>query len=355
MSIQESITKRVHNGLVHALGTMHGETLKVLESVEPGEGLVQYAFDDVVYHCEAAVYPLNERAATFRVSARLGRLYVGYRKALRWLACNRAGNSVGISVEESALYRRELWVCTNRVTLPDDADGIRETLLDVRGELERLRIGLGSWFPQMLDGSDLSRLEEHARKEANNGLGAILNSPKGYGQWLMDNPDSAQESDPGLVVEVMGWLERWEEQLVWLDRSWESCPGAERTDRKKAIVLFRKAKALLRLERAQEALALADEIRKLVDEEEWTQLGILTASTLYQLGRHEDVLETLQSARFDTNPRAWFWRSVAHTRLGQEHEMGAAYMRYEEGIGVDIHARRMLSKFLREEGETLGA
>jgi tetratricopeptide (TPR) repeat protein len=298
---------------------------------------------------------LNERAATICVTAQLGRLYVGYRKALRWLACNRAGNSVGVSVNASALSRQELRVYTNRVTLPDDADGIRETLLDVRGELERLRIGLRCWFPQMLDGSDLSHLEEHGRKEGNDGLQAILNSPSGYCQWLTDNPDSAQEADPDLVVEVMGWLGRWEEQLEWLDRSWESYSGAQRTDQKKAIVLFRKAKALSRLGRAQEALALADEIRKLLDEKEWTLLGILTASTLYQLGRHEDVLETLQSARFDANPRAWFWRSMAHARLGQRQEAGATYRHYEEGIGVDILGRRMLSEALPEEDETLAA
>lgn len=133
MSTQASVTKRVHDGLVHALGTMHGETLKVQEAVEPAEGLVLYALDDGGYHCEAAVYPLNERAATICVTARLGRLYVGYRKALRWLACNRAGNSVGVSVNASTVSCQELRVYTNRVTLPDDADGIRETLLDVRG------------------------------------------------------------------------------------------------------------------------------------------------------------------------------------------------------------------------------
>ena len=355
MSEQKPMTKRVHDQLVQVLAEMHGETLKVQESVEPAEGLVLYAFDDAGYHCEAAVYPLNERAATICVAARLGRLYVGYRKALRWLACNRAGNSVGISLGASALSRQELWVCTNRVTMPDDADGILETLLDVRSELERLCVGLNCWFPQLLEGSDLSHLEEHADKEGDNGLRAILNSPKGYPQWLKDNPDSAQESDPRLVVEVLGWLGRWEEQLEWLDRSWEACPSAERTDQKRAIVLFRKAKAMSRLGRAQEALALADEIRKLLNEEERTTLGALTASTLYQLGRHEEVLEKLQSARFDAIPRVWFWRSMAHARLGQRREAGDTYQRYEEGIGVDILGRRMLSEVLPEEDETMAA
>jgi len=56
-------------------------------------------------HCRVAVMRCTERAAGVNVGVRLGRLHSGYRRALRWLAQNRAGNSVGLFSDESMLVR----------------------------------------------------------------------------------------------------------------------------------------------------------------------------------------------------------------------------------------------------------
>jgi hypothetical protein len=74
----------------------------------------------------------------------------GYRHALRWLANNRAGNSVAIAIDDDTYRLAELKVACTRITAPGDASGLRAALADLHAELTLVDAELNLWFPHVL-------------------------------------------------------------------------------------------------------------------------------------------------------------------------------------------------------------
>lgn len=349
----KQIVLRLHDLLVRELIERYGESLRVEEADCGFEGNTRYVFDERGFRCTAEANGLNDQAGSIEISIRLGRLYKGYSQALRWLVCNRDGNSVAFSCNEGTHQRHELWVAANRVTLPDDQQGIREMLADLRVELTRLNLSLGCLFPQMVEGAALAYFEEGIREEAMQpeqpqSMVAILSNP----QSLID----VAEADPDfmaqhwyMVITVAGWLNHWDKQLDWIDFVLNANGDNQPTPEQKLTLLGMKLGALFWLRRYEECLLLADQSEKDLVEAQRISLGTVRGGALYGLGRSEEVLEALRSATFDGNPRAWYWRSLAHARLGQQEEAVKAFVMYERGIGPDIIGRKKLRDGLPPE------
>ena len=244
------------------LAELHGEGLKVGEARQPEAGIVDYTFSDFGYRCTARAVPLNDRGAAIVVHVRLGRFYVGYRRALRWLACNRAGNSVGITIWEPALENRELCVCCNRVTLPGDEDGVRETLMDVHDELRRLKAGMEAWFPQIVEGARLAEWEEQRDENAL----SVLASPQEFLKTVKEDAELSTKIDPGIVIAVALWLERYDLMLEWADRALDDSMEMDNNLEKKTHFVGQRLIALSRLGRAVESLDALVQLEKLSSE-----------------------------------------------------------------------------------------
>jgi len=347
----QPVTKVVHDELVAVLAELFGDSVHVVESPDPANGLVTYGYSDAGLPCTATVIPLNTKATSISVTVRLGRVFVGYRRALRWLAFNRASNTVGLMAHDDSLARLELWLSCNRVTLPGDSAGVKEMLVDVHTELERVLVGMRCWFPQMLAGGDLATFEKLGQQDGNTGLLAVISDPRGFLDWLRDTPDAAADVNPSLVMQAMGWLQRWEERLPWVDRVWEQLAEGDRTQAARYNWLMLRAVSLMQLGRGEELLGLARELQGMLTDEQWAIAGTCAAGALYLSGRYDEVAEELQGAQFDENPRAWYWRSLAAARLGNVEQAMEAFQWYQRGIGTDILGQKVLRELLPKTEE----
>lgn len=341
--------REVHDTLLPVLAETYGEKLAVHHSSDADAGRVVYGFEQAGYHCLAHATPTSERAAGVAMTARLGRCYVGYRRAAHWLACNRAGNTVAFAASINALEGNELWVTSHRVTLPGDADGVRETLADFATELDRLGSGL-SWFPQLLGGAELLALEKLAATADGRMIKAVLASPRPYCDWVANNQQEALDLHGQFPVRVLGWLRRWDERLDWLEKDWAAMSEVDQQDCR-AGYLFQIALSLSERKRYSELLKLADKLGPLPDAQAEARAVAWRMRALYGLDQYEEALEVGRSAAFDINPRVWFWRSLAHARLGQLDEAAEAYGTHESAIGVDIIGRQKLREAMPPAAE----
>jgi tetratricopeptide (TPR) repeat protein len=154
--------------------------------------------------------------------------------------------------------------------------------------------------------------------------------------------------DPGIVVAVASWLERYDLMLEWTDRALENTADMDGDLEKKVHFASQRAVALSRLGRANESQAALDQLQKLSSE---FGSGVVTyrMGNLYKLQEFEEVLEAARSDLHDGNPRVWFWRSLAHARLGNVKEAKEAYSEYEAKIGTDIIGQKKFSEALPAE------
>jgi len=342
------VSVRVHELLLAPLAELYGDSVCVEQAPAPEHGVVQYGFDHGEYRCAAAVQPLNDRAAIVWVTARLGRFHTEYGRALRWLACNREDNTVGLSVGHECLERRELWVACSRVTTPGDRAGVREMLLDVRSELSRLTVALGPWFPQSVEGARLHLLEKECAQSEDEAMLMLATFPRQFMSVLESDEAYAGRVEPAVHVMVNAWLARWSRVVEQVEKLAESAPDDEDSPERRTFLLSLKLVALGRLGRWLEVMQTAEELGALLAD---PREALLThrAGALYGLGRYEEALALCRPAESDGNPRLWFWKSLAQARLGQVEEARESYCEYERIAGPDIIGREKLTELLPEE------
>lgn len=338
------VTREVHDTLVQVLAERYGDQVEVLSAEQPDAGLVRYgALVGECFICDFAARPLSTRAASVIIRARLGRCYVGYRRALRWLAINRANNTVAVSVDEISLPRRELWVATNRLTLPGDTAGLKETLADLGTELARLELGL-NWFPQLASGQVLTALEASGHEL----FAAVLAAPWHFRDWVLANRSEALEQCGFLPIHVLGWLGRWSENLDYLHEQYHRL-SAEEQAAKRLGYLDAQVVALTQLGQHAAVLPLLDEMENLRDPR--SRLGATCARmrALCALQQYEEALDVGRAATAEEDPRTWLWRSIAHAGLGQREATAASYAKYEHYLGTNVVARSELRRVLPAE------
>ena len=309
--------------------------------VQPAEQervIASYAVEDFGFHCRIGLALHNDAAASFTAVVCVGRFYHGYRRALRWLANNRANNTVSIAFDDDVAKRGELWVACNRITTPADSAGLHEALNDLHDELAAVDAGLRIWFPQVLLGQKLTDLEEAA--ESDDGLRAMLASPQTF--LNMEHEDFADQIAAQFIGDAHSWLGRWDEQLRHVDRA------ASETDPDRTQLLWNRARPLLELERWNELLTLCCELDGLADEKDKPMLAGVRAHALYGKGDFEEVLDVLRSATLDNTARVWLFRALAQAKLGCGCEAMEAFVEYERIVGKDSIAREMLAAVMPE-------
>ena len=338
----------VHDTLLPVLAEKYGDRVRVLEARNADTGAITYRLPLTDVVSDVSTVTISERAAAVFVHVRLGRCYVGYRRALHWLTCNRAGNTVTLAAREQEIAARELCVVSHRVTLPGDAEGIREQLRDVEVELARIAAGL-VWFPQLVEGGRLAGFEEAVDPGLREAFGSILAHPLSFLEWAGKNKDEAMDNWGIMPAGVCGWLGRWAEQLALLDE-YERRLAKEVQEANQVGYLIYRFRALGQLKRHAEVLSGCDELESLSSEWKATPRDVVARMwALNGLGQHEEALELARSAVYDGEPRVWYWRSAAQAALGQHKEGFDSLMRYEALIGQDIIARRNFRRLIPED------
>jgi hypothetical protein len=298
--------------------------------------------------CEVAIYPCSDTAASVTIGARLGRVLKGYVLALRWLAANRAGNTVAAAMPPEATAEKELCVCASRITLPGDRRGLCAMLADFELELRRLNEGLGPWFPQMIDSELVARMLGSEDPKVIH-TAAILADPASYLDWAHADPEVSLEAHGALPVSACRWLSRWDELLDWNRRWWDALPAADRSPDARHFHFINRALAEAGLGRFRAMLATTVEFAKAFPDGTDPQLATMRCRALHGLGRHADLLRSVQSSSFDHMPRIWFWRAVAHLETSELEPGIECYGRYESLVGTDILARRLIAPLLPKE------
>ncbi len=354
MNAAEQRRREVHDTLLPILAEKYGEQVRVHEAEDAEKGAVTYGFPLPSACGLVSVVTFNERATSVAIHVRLGRSYVGYRRALHWLACNRAGNTVALLASEEHIAARELWVSSNRVTLPGDADGIRVQLADVEGEFARSVAGM-VWFPQLLDGGRLTELEKQASTHRNEAAAGILAQPQSFVEWVGENKIDAMDNWSLVPVEVYGWLGRWREQLAFMDEQYNRLPKETQQASREGYLLYR-LMALCQLNRHQDVIPICDELENLSANWRASSRAVVPRMrALNGLAQYEESLELAKPAIYDTEPRVWYLRGEALALLERRVEAFQCFQKYEILVGQDIiarqHIRRLFPKDWRPEEE----
>lgn len=333
-----SIVRQVDAMLAPMLVELHGEEVQPVEAADPTRVVSSYLVEDFGFHSRIGLALHDDCATALTAVICVGRFYRGYRKALRWLANNRASNTVSLAFDDDRARESELWLSCTRVTTPDDSVGLRAALRDIHNELGMVDAGLRMWFPQIVRGQMLVELEDIAQHDGD--LRSLLASPQ---RFLEQLGSLESQVAPEFVREACRWLGHWAEELNHRDAE-----GHETgSDRKQ--FLWCRARPLLELRRYDELIEVCDELELLSDESDMPSIIGVRAHVLYEQGDFEEVLDVLRSATLDGGPRVCLLRSLAHARVGDGGNAIEAYMDYERLVGNDIIAARMLREVLPDQ------
>lgn len=337
--------RKVHAELAALLIDCYGGRIRPGRTHNPERVIDSGVVGDFGFNCQFGVAMEREAYATLTVTICVGRFYCGYRKALRWLANNRASNTVSIAFVEQHARDAELWLTCTRATTPGDSAGLRATLSDIRHELGVVDAGVRIWFSQILRGERLMEFKEASLE--NNDIRSMLTSPQAFLDHARQHPK--EEASSEFISEAHGWLGQWDEHLRQVDRvASELVP-----DRKD--FLWERACPLLKLRRYEELIGLCAELESLADESEKPIVAGVIAQALYERGEFEEALDVLRSATLDSGARVWLYRCLAHARLGHGGEAMESYSEYERLVGKDIIAEKMVGQVMPEpEWNTFG-
>ena len=339
-----AVVSLLHSDLVASLSEMVGDSVRVRESRSAEHGLVSYGFAadgcDVVVHLQ----PYSGEAALFRADVLIGRVIPEYRRALRWLACNRSANTVGLAVSEEIIARRELRLSYARITAPGDPISISSQLADIIDESTRTADVLNAWFPQRISGAWLVRLAED------------LEDPDedAFFQGAISNPRDM------LRVLDADWGAHLRTQLARFAGDWESLgkhaldleqDGVATGDTDRVTsALSLQLTASYRLGRYEQALALAKRIvEDLGYTDEPERNATARAACLVRLGRYREALDAIEATPVQDDPRVIFWKACANAGLRKREEASAAFDRYVGMCGPDILGEKLIRGIVAKE------
>lgn len=203
------------------------------------------------------------------------------------------------------------------------------------------------WFPQLVTGHDLSEMENIKDNDMKRLFQAILYSPADFCAWVDQNPEEALKRFAHLPIRVFGWLNRWQDNLNWMEKHWATLSDEDQNENQTGYLLER-TMTLGRLERFKETLFLLDEIKSEFDDTHQQLLIALRVGALCGLGQHEEALEAVQSAEYDDNSRVWYWRAYAAASMQQGEKALECLANYESQLGVDIIARKKVCDLIQK-------
>lgn len=334
------------------------ENLKDVLDVAP-EALHESGGDDPTRACDflalhsdvqCRILAHDEQSVALTFNVRLGRVLVGYERALRWLANNRACNSLALASFEHSWQSRDLWVNCNRITLPKDHAGIKLTLIDVLSETLRATTGLKLWFPHLIAGTVLKTIESEETPEDQLSLNQrILDDPGDYLQWAIAHPSEALQLNGLSNARIFGWMKRWEDSLAWLELCDVQTPAAEKSEAWHEVYRDIHCTALCETKRYDELLESAKQLRLDDESEEANEERILLrCRALLGLKRYQEMLRLVQSSFYDDCLNIWFYRMMAHAQLGATRKSIECLEAHESTVGPDFLAKKWLRNTLDE-------
>ncbi len=337
------LASQLSDELLSVLAEEIGDSVRVRGVTSAETGLVAYGFPVERAYATVQVVPGTAEVALIQGEVLLGRVVPEYRRALRWLGCNRARNTVSLSLSEEAHAQKELRVGYARLTSLHDPFTIGQQINDLVYEVTRTTEILCSWFPQFMAGA-----------------------------WLMDRLDEMDDAGqasfhhgtmfPSQTLEI---LEREGNSVLGCCRmalaaaNWTKLSHFARLletegDPDDPEVLVRSLDlqlvAFYKSGRLEEALEMAERVGEAMDEDPPSQLFSAKAACLVRLDRFTEAWEVCETAPEPDTPRVVFWRACAAMGLGDTVQAGEVFARYRDLVGVDILAEQTMADLEEKAG-----
>lgn len=327
--------------LLAALVDRFGDGVSVNEATAPEYGLVNYRFVYKGVVCCAEVTPYNDRWAVLSLVGCLGRVYRQHGAAKRWLARNRACNTVAIA--DMGAEDHELWVSANRNTLKGDAEGIWVELYDFCDEIGKMLTGLRLWFPQFIEAEAVEGYKTGI--EADTVMTEAMENPRKF-LSAMEKSNEALMKFPMYYAYLTRWLAEWEQNLR-VNNSEPMQRLAGHNPQFQLVLHAARVRALRALRRYEELL---NECLPSLppDAISPARRAAIEAECLFESDNAEDALEAIQSADFDEDALVHFVRACACARLGRGTEALSHFNEYEKLTGRDMFAQKKLGTILQE-------
>jgi hypothetical protein len=331
----------IHDRLLPVLAEICGQEIFVLEAPDPDKGNVIYGYVRGHFVCRFTLIAYADDAPIFNITALLGRVHCGYPRALRWLAINRSGNTVGFAIVDEIISHKELWVSCSRLTTLKDELGLRLTICDFFHESDKLHQGLRMWFPSTLAGSDL-----FAQQAVNNPATLLaLEKPL----EVLRRREAGEDIDTSVVCDACHAVGLWDDFLHYFERALnENTANGEAVS--ETYRLAPKVRPLFELRRFEEVIGLCERLEAVGDQDIEDRIVAIHAHAIYETGDFDAVLDLLRSATLDGQARAWFCRALACARMDRNDEAKHNFAEYLKRVGPDPIASRHFAAALKKEG-----
>jgi tetratricopeptide (TPR) repeat protein len=341
---EERLARQVSEELLDAISSDYADSAYVAEVVDARRGQVAYGFALGESTVDIEAQPLDAKLCLVAGRVRLGRVIAGYPSSLKWLLCNRAGSPVPVHLDERSDDTSELWLGCVRLTAPSDPLPPGELLGDLEEEVLRIEQALWWWFPQLISGKTLAWLE--AEIAAEGPLAAFWKAALSDPAKAMKEYSGMAKANPRVLREmprVAAWGAEWSSVVKWLALAERAGPlQDEKESETRLWIPLERGRALHRLGRFEESLEVFRRAYPLCEDpaRDGALEGIV--ANLVGLGRHSEVLERLEGAPLEEEPRLLFWRACGLIGAGDRNGSREAMDRYERACGPDVLGRQWL-------------
>lgn len=348
--------RQTNEALLDLLAPDIGTALRVLASNGP-EGVVSYGFPAGKAYFQLVILPMNGETCSLNASVLVGRLFNRHAYAIRWLLRNCTHRFLTVRPSGNDEENLEVGFCgyvPKGFSLP-----LVQTLGRVFEEAEAIALGLGLWFPNLIDGNIVgSVLGNSEDPEVQMPLMAISNPVAFIAEWreyLRENPGTSLDG-ACFPFKATLWAEDYTTALEWGHTLETTARAAQPSDREgeqlqeSALTFSRQlqVRAYKALGKYEEALALFETLAAAQPPEAQNMTFLIRASLYVRLRRWDEALATLDQITENPEPVALLGRSLALVGLGHSEEAEAAFEAYEDEAGPDIAARALFHELQSE-------
>jgi len=349
--------QRILDDTIDWLSTLGNQHVQTIPVGEPDcYRRVGFEFTIRQTRCQLFLY-YTDTTTYLDWSTHLGRQFVHYVKALRWLLIARSAKTLHPWVTEDFEHSRDLWLTGVIPASHLNGGSASDFLHNCAIESLLVSDALAGWFPTLLPGDViLAATRDQLQDPDESSLAQIFTNGdyQSAAESLLENePIEFADFDPSvgeIVLTLARFRGRWKEVIRWSDRI------LALTDEESIVesALGNRARAHYQLGHYAHCLRDCERVRlRFQKAEEAIPLSLCTLAgeTLLQLGRPKEVFDWLPQDVGWHQIRADFIRSIAFELIGETDKARTLAQSYQSVIGADPLAARFFDLLMKNKGQ----